>query len=176
MHMARPGSDPAFKQYDYTDKIDLAQATGYDMDNLLDKSRSGASLGVDYVRSLNETGIAGKIAEYSGNLLGVIRNNHPNSAVEEIVGGRVVIQSTLEQYPSSLPFSPVVADVWNDPPESMTATLTIQHEGIDHSFFIPEIAGKRLTVTYAAGIPQLRLDGDLIATGNSTTPGEKYDL
>ena len=168
--------DPAFKQYDYSEKIDLAQATGYDMDDLLDEARSGSSIGLYYVRNLNEIGISGKITEYSNNLLCAIRNNHPNSSVEEIVGGRAVVQSTLEQYPSSLPFSPAVVDVWNEPIESMIATLTIRHEGIDHSFFIPEIAGKRLTVTYAAGIPQLRLDGGLIATGNTTTQGDKYDL
>ena len=70
----------------------------------------------------------------------------------------------------------MVFDVRNDPPAGMTATLAIRHEGIDHFFFIPENVGKRLTVTYAAGIPQLRLDGILVATGNSTSPKEKYDL
>jgi YD repeat-containing protein len=167
--------DPAFKSHQYISKIDLGEALGYSQSNLL--AAAGGVVGTDYIQSLNEAGLANKLVEYSSNLVSVIRDQHPNSSVEEIVGGRSIIENELTEYPTSLSFSPEVAEVWDDIPASKTATLRIQHEGIDHTISIPDIAGKRLTITYAGGDhhPELRLDNGLIASGNGTSTGQQYD-
>jgi YD repeat-containing protein len=168
--------DPALKSYDYINKIDIGQATGYDRSSFLGAAQAGATVGSDYVQNLNEGNIGNKLREYSTNLINTIRNQYPNSDIKEIIGGRSIVQTNLTEYQTTLPYTVQNVITWNEVPSEYTATLQIQHEGINELFDIPEIAGKRLTLTYSGGIPELRLEGNLIASGNSTTTGNKYDL
>ncbi|MCP4710883.1 MAG: hypothetical protein GY869_19855, partial [Planctomycetes bacterium] len=170
--------DPALKSYTYTDKIDLAQATGYVRSDLLTEASIGATEGSDFIQNLNQTNINNKLVEYSNNLANTIRTQHPNSEVKEIIGGREIIPEILDQFQTTLPWPTTDVEAWDDIPEAYTATFRVEHVGIDHTFDTTEIGAKRLTVTYAGGDyhPELRLDGELIASGNATTPGTKYDL
>lgn len=54
--------------------------------------------------------------------------------------------------------------MWDEIPAAYTATLRIQHAGIDHTFSVSDMTGKRLTLTYAGADfhPELRLDGALV--------------
>jgi hypothetical protein len=97
--------DPAFKSYNDINKIDLGQALDYSRSNLLAAATAGANVGTDYVQNLNEQGLKSKLKEYSTNLADTIRNQYPNSEVKEIIGGRSIIQTSLDEYPPTLPFS-----------------------------------------------------------------------
>jgi hypothetical protein len=170
--------DPAFKPYNDVNKIDLGQAIGYSRSELLAAATGGADVGSDYVRNLNGQGLTSKLEEYSANLADTIRNQYPNSEVKEIIGGRSIFQTSLDEYPSTLPFSTSDEVIWDEVLAEYTATLRIQHVGIDHSFFLPDMAGKRLVLTYEGGDyhPELHLDGELIATGSGTTHGTKNNF
>jgi hypothetical protein len=171
--------DPAFKAYDYKTKINIGQAMVYNKNDLMAEATYGATIGSDYVQNLNEVNLRNKLAAYSSNLVNTIRSQYPNSDVNEVISGRSIVRTNLTQYTTTLPFSPVVTELWDEIPQSKTATLRIQHVGIDYTFDITELGGNRLTLTYNAGIgyrPELYLDGVLITYGTSTTFGSKNNL
>lgn len=177
--------DPAFKSYQYTNKIDIGNATGYNRDELLTAAQAGSTIGTDYVQNLNEGNIGSKLATYSSNLVNTVRSQYPNNDVKEIISGRSIIQTNLTNYTTTLPFSTTVSSYWDEIPTdaAKTAKLTIQHlncgSGIDinYTFNTPDLAGKRLTITYVGSNyqPELRMDGVLIDPGASATK-TKCDL
>lgn len=165
--------DPAFKTYTSTNKINLATAMGYSQADFLAGATSGATVGSNYVQNLNEGNIRSKLATYSNNLVSTIRSQYPNNNVEDIVGGRSIVPTTTTQYSTTLPFSPSVTTTFSDITTDKITTLRIQHVGIDYTVNTPDLAGKRLTLTYAGSDnhPELRLDGTLLASGTATTMG-----
>ncbi len=95
--------DPAFKSYSYTTKIDLGTALAYNQSDFLTAALTGATVGSDYIQNTNETNLRTKLASYSANLANTIRTQYPNKAVEEIIGGRSIIQTNLTQYSMCTP-------------------------------------------------------------------------
>jgi len=171
--------DPAYKWYNYTSKIDIGAATGYNRADLLSAATSGATVGNNYIQNLNQARLNDKLSEYTTAMVSALHSQYPNSDVRDIIGGRQIIQEQLSDYSEHLPHtSTTISDTWSEVPDAYIAKLRIQHEGIDYTFKIPEIAGKRLSITYAGGsfTPELRLDGVVIATANSTVQGNRYDL
>lgn len=167
--------DPSFKSYNYTDHIDISKVLGYTLDDLL--TAAGGSSGTDYVEGLSATGIITKLKKYTTNIIDYINDYYANSPIEEIIGGRGIVQTHSSDYPS-LPSNYSILDLLDEPPMAMTAKIHISHAGIDHTFTVPEIAGKRLSIRYigANNSPQLFLDGVEVsgASGNATTVGAQY--
>ncbi|MBI5778633.1 MAG: carboxypeptidase regulatory-like domain-containing protein, partial [Planctomycetes bacterium] len=171
--------DPSFKTYSYTNKIDIGQAMGYNQADVMSAVASGATIGSDYVHNLNETALNSKLSTLSSNLVATIHSQYPNSDIKEIIGGRKISTRT-SSYTGGIVYS------WSEVPNAYIATLRVQHVGIDYTFKIPDLGGRRLTITYRPGgtelgllvdWAELRLDGALIATSTSTIyHGWKYPL
>ncbi|MBV5328249.1 MAG: transglutaminase domain-containing protein, partial [Chlorobium sp.] len=163
--------DPAFKTYSSTSKIDLAAAMGYDQTDFLAEANTGATVGADYIQNMNESRINSKLAAYATNLAATVRSQHPNKTVEEIVGGRGINQTTLTQYSTTLPFSTSITSTWDEIPTNQTATIRIQHAGIDYTANTQDLSGKRLTITYAGtnNHAELRLDGAILFSSSTAT-------
>lgn len=177
--------DPAFKSYTYASKINIGGAMGpsggYNQNTFMAAVTTGNPTPIvtsDYVKDLNESGLRNQLTYYATNLINTIKNQYPNDDINQIVGGRRVDQTYLTSYQTSLPFSPSVTYTWSDIPNEYTAKIRIQHVGIDYTINTPDLAGKRVTLTYAGGDhhPELRQEGSLLASGNGTTLGSKYTL
>ena len=169
--------DPAFKSYTYTDKIDLGQVMSYSRNGLMAAVNSGATVTADYAQNMNEANLRSMLSTYASNLVNTIRTNYPNKNVDDIIGGRKIVQTNLIGYQTSLPGT--ITAQWSDIPSEYTTTLRIQHAGIDYTFNTADLAGKRLTLTHAAGAgnrPEIRLDGALVVFGNATTIGSINNL
>lgn len=169
--------DPSYKTYNYIPKIDIGATLGYDRNQFIAAATSGATVTPDYVQNLNEANIRAKLTEYSMNFVNYIRANKPNAESEEIIGGRHVNETSIQNYIGNMPFLSIPYYYWDDVPAQYQATFRIQHEGIDHTFLVYELANKRLTITYPSSnsyCPELRLNGQLVDSGNPTTPGTYY--
>lgn len=170
--------DPAFKTYTYTNKIDLGTAMNYSRTDFYSAATTGATVSTDYVQNMNEANIRSKLSSYSINLSNTIQSQYSNKSVDEIIGGRNLVQAVTKQYPASLPFSPATINyTWDEIPSNRSAKLRIQHVGIDYTFDTHDLSGKRLTISYAGSDrhPELRLDGNLVASGTATTLGQSKD-
>ncbi|MBI4685837.1 MAG: S8 family serine peptidase, partial [Nitrospirae bacterium] len=186
--------DPAFKSYTYTSKIDLGAAMGYAQSQLL--TAAGGTIGDNgySIRNMDETNLRNQLATYSTNLVNTIRSQYPNSDVKDIIGGRSIVQTNLTQYSTSLPFSPTPLDIpWDEILNEYTAKLIIRHGDVSRKnyfckiinpdltsvdinwdSYIPGIAEKRFTLTHTGNVPQIYLDGTLIAQGNATTVDKAF--
>ena len=168
--------DPAWKAYTEQTGIDIGSAMNYDRSTLVSAATS-AGPGATSIQNINETAITSKLNNYTANLVNAIRSQHPNATIEEIISGREIVQTKLTGYSTTLPFTTSNEQTFDEVPAGYTATIRIQHQGIDQQWIVPDIAGKRLTLTYnGSHRPVLKLDGTVIATGNVTNPGNKYDL
>ena len=170
--------DPSLKSYDYVLRIDIGPALGYSREDLMAGVTDGATLADDYVQNLNEERLREMLVQYSSNLVHMLRTEYPNAAVEEIIGGRQIHHEKSVDYPDALPFPVVREATWDEIPPQYTTTFRIEHQGIDHTFYVPEMAGKRLTITYATQTfePELRLDGELVARGSPSSAGSFHEL
>ncbi len=172
--------DPAFRKNNYETGINLATAMGYNKTDLLSAASTGATIGADYILNLDETNIRATLQSYSNNLVNYIRDNKPNSEIREIIGGPKGIYEEIATYPTTLPYQTNIANqsVFSTIPDTYRLKVRVQHQGIDRTFSSFEIAGKRVTIffTGTSNAPQLKVEGELVATGNATTIGTIYNL
>lgn len=168
--------DPAYKDHVLREKLDIGQMMGYDRSQLL--TAVGGTGNSDYIQSLNESGLNAKLVEYSNNLADAIRRDYPNREIEDVLGRRSILKTTLTAYQTSLHHPTTVSATWDEIPAQFAATLRIQHVGIDQTIQTSELRGRRLSVTYAGDDhhPELRLDGELLSSGSGTTLGRTNDL
>lgn len=178
------------------DDLLLASSSGAAVDN--------DGIGVDYVQGINEANIKSKMVEYSTNLINTIRSQHPNKSVEEILGRSVIVEGSPSfvtfdpspgiylwgDIPSFYAYPVGGSDpglfLWDEIPSQVntptlgqhsliaTVTIDINYQDVLHTFDVPEMAGKRLTVTFnGSGIPELNLDGVTIKIG--TVANQTHD-
>ena len=168
--------DPALKMYteNYENHIDLASDMGYDYNDLMASATAGAILGSDYAQNINEGNIRSKLTYYASNYVSARRAEGAKQDTARYLGSSYrVVPADLKNYSTSLPYPISVSATWDAIPQEYSATLRVQYSGIDHTFAVPDIGGRRITITYAGSNyrPELRLDGALIASGSATTPG-----
>jgi len=168
--------DPALKAYseNYEGHIDLTADMNYDYNDFMASATLGAILGSDYAQNINEGNIRSKLAYYASNYVAARRAEGAKEDTARYLGSSYrVVPGDMTTYSTSLPHSTTVSATWDEIPPEYTATLRVQYSGIDHTFAVPDIGGKRITITYAGNAcrPELRLDGTLVASGGETTPG-----
>jgi hypothetical protein len=143
--------DPAFKSYSTGNKINIGQVLGYSQSDFL--TGAGGTLG-DYdsyniarsIQNMREDNIRTMLGGYATSLINNLRNNYPNSTIDQIIGNRSIIQTTMTSYQTSLPFSTTIISQWDDFPADKSSTITIQHVGINYTCNTSDLSGKRLTL------------------------------
>jgi len=173
--------DPAMKEYEHIEGINLGAALGYDREAFLANAATGAQVTDDFVRNINETNVRADLAAYSMNLVNYIVDNVPDASVAEVIGGRRIVPTELSAYPTVLPYALSVTDVQtgSEVADAFRHTLRVQHVGIDETLATFQLSGKRLTITYDSSQNDravLLVDGVVIATSDPTDFGDYYDL
>lgn len=139
--------DPAFKPGVRTSGIDLAAAMGYSQSALL--SAAGGTMDADSIGGLNESALDGYLDTLTGTLVSELRQNHPNAKMEDIVSGMVIVPDESATLPAALPFAGTPTEpLWTEIPAGFIHTVNIVHGGINITRDIPEIAGRKLSITY----------------------------
>ena len=140
-----------------------------------------ASEGSNYVEDIDKSAIRDNLDEYTDNLIDYIKTNLPDGGVRDLITGPIIDPVDANALPpSSLDYTVQSRDYEFDQantPDMYRTKLRIQHEGIDQTFWSSEIYGRRLSLRYnGSNQPQLLLDGTVVDTGSTTTPGNQYDL
>ena len=171
--------DPAYTDYTSEDGIDLASAMGFQLQSLTNAVKQGASCTTDYIEQGNEQAARSNLTAYSANLLSYIATNAPDASVEELIGGRYQVFEQITNFSTDLPDAVYVYSESDWSPDGDCIRITLQHAGINATLYGYEIADRRVTIVYDASDdyrPQLRVNGELIDTGDPTSPGTDYDL
>lgn len=168
--------DPSMKTYSTKAAINLTSVLGYNATTFMNDARSGATITADYVQNLNRTNIRSDLSTMSSNLVSWIQTNNSGAGMDDIVGGRQIIQndaSTPTRNTSHPYLTPATTPtVWTSIPLSYVHYLHLVYDTIDTNIYTPDLAGKRLTLFFnASHQAEIRLEGTLIGTSTAQTPG-----
>jgi RHS repeat-associated protein len=159
--------DPSFKDYEPVSGINLQAAMGVSS-NALMTAAAGTDTGT-YVTNLNEAALRGTLAGYTTNFLNYVQSNYPNASVQQLLGGWQLIPSTNTALSTSNLFSTYVWGGqmpilnWANEPTNIMSTLKITFAGTNYQWFIPQLEGQRLSLTYdSSGLAQLWQDDTLL--------------
>ncbi len=142
--------DGSFKQYTYTNGFDITAAVPFSQDAYLSQ-----------VQNQNA------VHYYQSQIQNYLDANMPDTSIVDVKGYREITQETYHFLPSTLPYITVVqgakfASITAKMAATVAFTLTNPATGsnVSYSASTPELAGKRITVSY---IPATSTDETLIA-------------
>ena len=154
--------------------------TGTTISNALLSAAAGTNT-VNYAQNLNEAAVRSKLTAYTTNLLNYIQSNSPNASVQDILGGWQIVPAydpwdftpnTRFYVDTFFGQMPVLS--WANEPTNIMSTLQITFAGTNYQWFMPQLQGQRLALTFDnSGTAQLWQDDTLLAqhttSGSSST-------
>jgi hypothetical protein len=171
--------DPAFKISEPVSGISLTNALGGGaISNALLTAANGTDTG-NYAQSLNEAAVRSALTGYSTNLLNYVQSNTPNGSVRQILGGwQITPANDSMDYSNNTRFAiinpngnmPVLS--WTYEPTNIMSTLQITFAGTNYQWFMPQLEGQRLSLTFSSsGVAQLWQDDTPLPQGNTSGSG-----
>ena len=168
--------DPAFKISEPVSTLSGFSLTnamggsGTTISNALLSAAGGTNTG-NYAQSLSEASLRGKLTSYTTNLLNYIQSNAPNASVQDVLGGW---QITPAYDPWDFTTAPLFYTndfggqmpilTWANEPTNIMSTLKITFAGTNYQWFMPQLQGQRLALTFdGSGNAQLWQDDTLLA-------------
>ncbi len=206
--------DAAFKQYAYTNGIDLKSALPFDAQGFVDQLKSSATINEadGSVTNVDANLIQANLLNFQSQLQGYVNLVKPNATFGDIVGKKSIVIKNYSVLSESMPYKTIVK-AWKSPelPDSVRHKITFvisANEGTSPEFTItkslPEIAGKKITLSYAPAAssdtqlllsyvdsgstslpaylinlkPEFRIEGQVVASGDSVTMGQiqRFDM
>ena len=174
--------DPAFKvSVPITNSFNLASAMGFSSNSIM--SAAGGTNTTNYVSGLNETNLGNTLTGYAAGLLNTIQSNYPNASVQQILSGQYIIPSTNTSLSQSLQFNTYPAGSggytnntvnWTYEPTNLMSSLSIIFAGTNWQCWMPQLEGRRLSLTFDTnGLAQLWLDDTLLASNSTSATGSR---
>jgi RHS repeat-associated protein len=160
--------DPAFKASTRYNTINLDVVMNHTEAGIL--GAAGGTASATSVQGLNAAALANYLRDRSTNLLNYLKAHHANDAVEEVFGGYKIVTDNSETLPTSLPLSVTASPLtWEVVPASFMHTLRITHGNLDITRNIPDIAGRKVSLTYSGSgqnaIAMLSIDDKPVGQG-----------
>ena len=158
--------DPAFKRHHEDDGLDASAMTGYSRAALL--AAAGGAGGANDIRNMSQAALFSYLDGLATNLLATLHADHPNASMDELLGDHGIIPEPMTELPTALRFAVSGEGTWTEIPEMYYHTVSISHDDLDMFLKTSDIAGRRLSVTYA---PHGQAAPMMMSTG-----GEGFEL
>jgi hypothetical protein len=206
--------DASFKQYAYTDGIDIGAAVPFDGQTFIDQLTASATINEaeGYATGVDSLLVQQTMTDYQSRVEAYISQQYPDATVGDVLGKKDVV---AQDYPYLLGTLPYRTEVRGGSYAVLPANLRYQMsfkvatgEGLDSNINVtrslPELAGKKITLSYAPATsaddqlllflvgsgaaslpaylikltPELRIGGELVATGTEVTMGtqQPFDM
>jgi RHS repeat-associated protein len=173
--------DPSYKVNLPISGLNLDSAMQMNTSSLISAVSSGSTATPDYVQGLNEANLRNTLSSYNSNLLTYIQGNYPNYPVQQIIGGQAIVPSTGQPLGQTTPFTVQTGggqyptSTWTYIPTSLMAVLIVNLPGTNNSFYLPGLAGSRLSlVSTSNGVAQLWQDDTLMTSVQTTGSGPTF--
>ena len=162
--------DGSYKQYVYTDGIDLQAAVPFDAQAFVDQVQASATVDpvTGAVSGIDQTLIETTLTNYQTQVQDYVTATLPTATGADLIGSKTVVNNTAEFLPLSGPYTLINAGTkYAVTPDNLRhkitfSTTTYSHIGEDFSVTksVPELAGKRITVGYnfASAVDQQTAD------------------
>ncbi|NCT08431.1 MAG: hypothetical protein CO150_08390 [Nitrospirae bacterium CG_4_9_14_3_um_filter_53_35] len=89
--------DPSFKQFDYTNGIDIVSAVPFDAEAFVNHIQSTATINEQqgYVTNVDQAYIESTMTSYQQQVEAYITTNHPDATVSDVLQGHVIVRHSL---------------------------------------------------------------------------------
>jgi len=204
--------DASFKQYNYADGLDIDTALPRDKDALWTEmeSQSTINTGIPSITGMPSAAIQGQLSEFLTQLNDYTAFTFPEvnnyySLNKTLHGDREIMSKEIRFLPNSLEAKVMVKlDTYSELPDALRHGISLElgnknfsyENSITYRTSLPEIAGKRVTLSYAPAtpddarvmsnadsilefpaylvkvIPKLKIEGQTVATGESIGMGQ----
>ena len=139
--------DPSYKLSQRDHSIDIAAGMGLSLTNLL--NAAGGTVTADFIQAMDEPGLDAYLTSLTSQLKAHFEQNYPNASVKEIVGGFTIIPDNSDSLPTSLPLTAsALFSAWSEIPSNYIHTVRLEHGGIDTTYDIPDVAGRKISIQY----------------------------
>jgi transglutaminase-like putative cysteine protease len=159
--------DASFKQYAYSQGIDIKTAVPFDAQTFIDQIKSSATINEaqGYVTNVNSLLVQQGMQDYQSRVQSYISQNYPNATVGDVLGKKEIVKQEFPYLLGTLPYKAIVKGVtYASIPDSkrhklsfnVTKDLFDSETGtpINITKSLPELAGKKLTLSYSPATPQ----------------------
>ena len=167
--------DPSFKQYTYTQGMDINDNVPLDVNSLLTQAQQGATVNQTegWVQNLNQASIQAVMTNYPTQVQNYVNSQKANAAVGDVFGTKTVQQQNFSALMETLPYATLaVGNRFDAIPDSLrhkfqyslyaSATdLAYGNPIFSYQESLPNLAGKKISLTY---VPATQADADLIAS------------
>ncbi len=184
--------DASFKQYEYTEAMDISSSLNFDFEELIDQLVATATIDTTTgsISNIDENLILEKLSELQQETTTYVEQNYPDADLSDLLGRTAIVPEQLGLLPNSLPTLMISIDSeWHSVPSSLRASLAINAPGLAYEANLSELAGKSLTLAYVGAtsadkdmlsgysniaevpaymvdlLPIFLVDGEVVATG-----------
>ena len=149
--------DGSFKQYTYTQGIDIQSAVPFDAQSFINGVQATATINqsAGYVTNVTAQAVQQQMQDYQNRLSTYISQKYPNATTGDLLRKKSIISQNFPCLPGTLPYTLVVRGAeYSSLPDSMRNSICFQvatDSSVDFNFTIslPELAGKRVTLSYS---------------------------
>jgi hypothetical protein len=162
--------DASFKQYTYTDGMDISAEVPFDGSAFIDSAvNSGTySEAESYISDIDASFINSTLSNHQEQTVAFINQTNPNPSMDDVYGGRNVVARHFPILMGTLPFKTKAVHVrYSELPESQRhkVQITVSSDGasvlsdpVTVTLNMPEVVGKKLSLSY---IPATNEDNNI---------------
>lgn len=150
--------DASFKQYDYTQGIDISSAVPFDTNTFVNQIQSTAMINQSdgSVTNVNSTYVQQTMQDYQTQVQNYIQQNYPNATVGDVIGKKEIIQKNYPILVGTLPYKTIqVSSEFAQVPDNLRYKVTFEIRdsnatgtSLSYTIGISELDGKRVTLSY----------------------------
>lgn len=152
--------DASYKQYNYTQGIDIKSAVPFDAQGFVNQIQSTANIDTtnSSVTNINATYIQQQMQNYQTQVQNYITQNYPNATVGDVLGKKEIIKQNFTYLLGTLPYRNYILGVrYSEIPDNLrhkiifkvTKDIYDTDTSINITKSLPEIAGKKITLSYS---------------------------
>lgn len=159
--------DASFKQYNYTQGIDIQSAVPFNAQSFIEQIQSTATINEQegYATNVNSSYIQQTMTDYQTQVDNYINENYPNATIGDVLGKKEIIQEEFPYLLGTLPYRRIVqAEKYASIPDNMRHKINFNvikdmydetiGTPINITKSLPELAGKKITLSYSPATPQ----------------------
>jgi transglutaminase-like putative cysteine protease len=171
--------DPSFKQYTYTQGLDVPAIVGFDVDAFIQQAQVGATIDpvTGSATHLNQAFIESETTRLRQLLQTHIETTLPNATLLDITGGRVIAKLNLGLLPASLPYRAVAttadAVALSDALRHHVTIALLDEFGLTQvatvTRSLPQVATQKITISYGPASDADRATLESLASQQATS-------